>query len=180
MVGPLSDTLYTDWYSASLPYGVTPVQGIQQRLGSNGTVSSTEGVDRIALKDIATGKYLTAPAASTGGPLAATGTSAGDGQALDVFDWGASKLTLRTAANGKYLSYVNSQLVNNAVQPNGWFVQQQLKLDPQPDGSYLLEYAGNETDDSWFGTAKYAVVGADGTLTISASTPAEVATQTGQ
>ncbi|WAL68193.1 glycoside hydrolase family 3 C-terminal domain-containing protein [Amycolatopsis cynarae] len=176
VVGPLSDTLYTDWYSGSLPYGITPVQGIRQRLGSHGTVSSTEGVDRIALKDLATGRYLTAPAASEGGALTATGTAAGAGQAFDVFDWGAGKLTLRTVANGKYLSYSGGRLVNNAAQPNGWFVQQQLRLDPQPDGSYVLEYAGNEVGQPWFGPDKYAVAGADGTVTLGAATP-EAATK---
>jgi beta-glucosidase len=170
VVGPLAGTLYTDWYSGSLPYGITPLQGIQERAGS---VTSSEGVDRIALKDNATGRYLTA---SDGGPVQATGTTAGPQQAMDVFDWGAGKLTLRTVANGKYLSLGDGKtLVNTAAQPNGWFVQQQLKLDPQPDGSYVLEYAGNDASQSWFGPAKYAAIGADGTLTISASTPATAA-----
>ena len=43
-------------------------------------------------------------------------------------------------------------------------MQQQLKLDTQPDGSYVLEYAGNEVSESWFGPNKFAVVGADGVL----------------
>jgi len=37
----------------------------------------------------------------------------------------------------------------------------------------VIEYAGNEVDDSWFGDQKYVTVGADGTLTISATSPAE-------
>jgi len=168
VVGPLSDTLYEDWYSGSMPYQVTPVQGITERLGTNGAVASTEGVDRIGLKNLATGKYLTASADPAGGPLAEGGTTAGTNESLDVFDWGAGKLTLRAAANGKFLSYVDGTLVDNAAQPNGWFVQQQLKLDARPDGSYVLEYAGNEVTESWFGPNRYAVVGADGKLTIGA------------
>ena len=172
VVGPLSDTLYTDWYSGTMPYQVTPVQGIKERLGAQGTVASSEGVDRIALKNLATGKYLTAPADPAGGKLAQGGTTAGPAESLDVFDWGAGKNTLRTVANGKYLGFAGGALVNNAVQPNGWFVQQQLKLDAQADGSYVLEYAGNEVTESWFGKNKYAVVGADGVLTFAASDPA--------
>ena len=58
VVGPLADTLYTDWYSGTLPYAVTPAEGISAKLGT--PVSSSEGVDRIALRDTATGEYVTA------------------------------------------------------------------------------------------------------------------------
>ncbi|MFJ7214685.1 glycoside hydrolase family 3 C-terminal domain-containing protein [Amycolatopsis sp. NPDC098790] len=163
VVGPLSDTLYEDWYSGAMQYRVTPKQGIAERLGA--PVASSEGVDRIALKDLATGRYLTAPA--TPGKVTASGTSAGTAESFDVFDWGAGKNTLRAAANGKFLSYSGGAFVNDVDQPAGWFVQQQLKLDAQPDGSYVLEYAGNEVTEPWFGPNRFAVVGADGVLTIS-------------
>ncbi|MDX3189493.1 glycoside hydrolase family 3 C-terminal domain-containing protein [Streptomyces sp. MN03-5084-2B] len=165
VVGPLSNTLYEDWYSGAMQYKVTPVQGIKERLGSAGTVASSEGVDRIALKDLSTGRYLTAP--STTGKVTAGGTVAGTAESFDVYDWGAGKNTLRAAANGKFLSYSGGGLVNDADQPTGWYVQQQLKLDAQPDGSYVLEYAGNEVNEPWFGPNRFAVVGADGVLTIS-------------
>ncbi|WP_290054956.1 glycoside hydrolase family 3 protein [Amycolatopsis solani] len=164
VVGPLSDTLYEDWYSGAMPYRVTPKQGIAERPGA--PVASSEGVDRIALKDLATGRYLTAPA--TAGKVTAGGTVAGTAESFDVYDWGAGKNTLRAAANGKFLSYSGGALVNDAAQPSGWFVPQQLKLDPQPDGSYVLEYAGNEVTEPWFGPNRFAVVGADGILTIAA------------
>lgn len=173
VVGPLADTLYTDWYSGSLPFGVTPVQGISTRLGSSGTVTSSEGVDRIALRDNTTGKYLTASTASGGAALAEGPTTAGVAESFDTFDWGTGILTLRAAANGKYLTLGSgSTLVNSETQPNGWFVQQQFKLDQQPDGSYVLEYAGNDASQSWFGPNKFAVVGANGTITVGASSPA--------
>ncbi|MGW3996073.1 glycoside hydrolase family 3 C-terminal domain-containing protein [Amycolatopsis sp. NPDC004772] len=165
VVGPLSNTLYEDWYAGAMQYKVTPLQGIKERLGSAGTVASSEGVDRIALKDLGTGRYLTAPA--TTGKITAGGTVAGTAESFDVYDWGAGKNTLRAAANGKFLSYSGGALVNDVDQPAGWFVQQQLKLDAQPDGSYVLEYAGNEVNEPWFGPNKFAVVGADGVLTIS-------------
>ena len=172
VVGPLARVLYQDWYGGTMPYRITPLQGITERLGTHGEVVSTEGVDRIALKDVATGKYLTADPA--GGKLHGGATAAGDDESFDVFDWGAGICTLRTVANGKYLSLGDGRtLVNDAEQPNGWFVQQQLKLDAQPDGSYVLEYAGNDARQSWFGPNKFAVLGSDGTLTIGAKSPAE-------
>jgi beta-glucosidase len=45
-------------------------------------------------------------------------------------------------------------------------VQQQFKLEPQPDGTYLLHYAGYETQESWFGTNTYVTVGGNGALTL--------------
>jgi len=173
VVGPLENTLYSDWYSGSLPYEVTPLAGITQRLGTNGTVASSEGVDRIALKDNATGKYLTASTDASGAPLVESGTSAGAAQSFDVFDWGSGITTLRAVANSKFLTLgATKHVVNSESQPNGWFVQQQFKLDAQPDGSVVLEYAGNDASQSWFGANKYAVVASDGTVSIGAATPA--------
>ncbi|NNN36109.1 carbohydrate-binding protein [Streptomyces sp. S3(2020)] len=162
VVGPLADTLYTDWYSGTLPYAVTPAEGIAAKLGTE--VASSEGVDRIALKNAATGKYVTAGTDADGEPLKET-TASDAGAQFDVFDWGGGVVTLRSAANGKYVGYNWSSFVNDQAQPNGWFVQQQFKLEDQGDGTYLLRYAGYETEESWWGNPVYlGPTGADGTL----------------
>ncbi|MGW5608960.1 glycoside hydrolase family 3 C-terminal domain-containing protein [Streptomyces sp. NPDC003753] len=162
VVGPLADTLYTDWYSGSLPYAVTPKDGIEAKLGAS--VAGSEGVDRIALKDTATGKYVTAGTGDAGAPLKET-TENGAGAQFDVFDWGSGVVTLRSAANGKYVGYNWSNFVNDQTQPNGWYVQQQFKLERQDDGTYLLRYAGYETGESWWSNPVYlGPVDADGTL----------------
>ncbi|MGW5255731.1 glycoside hydrolase family 3 C-terminal domain-containing protein [Streptomyces sp. NPDC004012] len=162
VVGPLADTLYTDWYSGSLPYAVTPKAGIEAKIGTS--VASSEGVDRIALKDTATGKYVTAGAGEAGAPLKET-TEGGAGSQFDVFDWGSGIVTLRSAANRRYVGYNWSNFVNDQTQPNGWYVQQQFKLERQEDGTYLLRYAGYETGESWWSNPVYlGPVDADGTL----------------
>ncbi|MFJ3309579.1 glycoside hydrolase family 3 C-terminal domain-containing protein [Streptomyces sp. NPDC086549] len=162
VVGPLADTLYTDWYSGTLPYAVTPKEGIAAKLGTS--VASSEGVDRIALKDTATGKYVTAGTGDAGAPLKET-TDSGPGSQFDVFNWGSGIVTLRSAANGRYVGYNWSNFVNDQAQPNGWFVQQQFKLERQDDGSYLLRYAGYETGESWWSNPVYlGPTGDDGTL----------------
>ncbi|MFG2945436.1 glycoside hydrolase family 3 C-terminal domain-containing protein [Streptomyces adustus] len=152
VVGPLADTVYTDWYSGTPPYAVTPRQGIAAKLGT--PVASSEGVDRIALKDTATGKYVTAGTDETGAPLKEA-TDSGAAAQFDVFDWGSGVVTLRSAANGKYVGYNWSNFVNDQAQPNGWFVQQQFKLERQDDGTYLLRYAGYETGESWWSNPVY-------------------------
>ncbi|MCX5333689.1 MULTISPECIES: glycoside hydrolase family 3 protein [unclassified Streptomyces] len=162
VVGPLADTLYTDWYSGTLPYAVTPADGIAAKLGT--AVTTNEGVDRIALKNAETGRYVTAGTDADGEPLKETSASDASAQ-FDVFDWGAGIVTLRSAANGKYVGYNWANFVNDQVQPNSWYVQQQFKLEEQTDGTYLLRYAGYETEEPWWGNPVYlGPTGADGTL----------------
>ncbi|MGW5587226.1 glycoside hydrolase family 3 C-terminal domain-containing protein [Streptomyces sp. NPDC003857] len=162
VVGPLSGTLYTDWYSGTLPYAVTPKDGVAAELGA--PVAGSEGVDRIALKDTATGRYVTAGNGDAGAALRETADS-GAGTRFDVFDWGSGIVTLRSAANGKYVGYNGSGFVNDQAQPNGWFVQQQFALERQSDGTYLLRYAGYETGESWWTSPVYlGPARTDGTL----------------
>ncbi|MFF5264999.1 glycoside hydrolase family 3 C-terminal domain-containing protein [Actinomadura viridis] len=173
VVGPLSDTLYTDWYSGALPYRVTPADGIRKRLGSGGTVAGTEAVDRIALKDPATGKYVTGGADADGDLLRLAATTPTDTAQFDVFDWGQGVLTLRNAANGKTVgrwSDANGnwtdRFANDQAQPAGWFVQQMFKLEPHGDG-HLVRYAGYEKSADWAEPAKtYLKADADGTLVL--------------
>ena len=172
VVGPLENTLYADWYSANLPYKVTPLDGIKERLGAGATVNAGEGVDRIALKDVKTGKYVTAGSGDGGAVIGESATTADATAQFDAFDWGQGVLALRAAANGKYVGYNFSNFVNDQVQPSGWFVQQQFKLERQSDGNYLLRYAGYDASESWWPDPNsrpgpYIGVAGDGTLKLS-------------
>ena len=175
VIGPLENTLYTDMYSGALPYKVTPLQGIKDRLGSGATVTGTEGVDRIALKDVATGKYVTANGTTDTATVNESSATASTSSQFDVFDWGQGVMTLKNVAQGRYLGYNSGPLVTRDEQPGGWYVQQQFKLEAQADGSYAIRYAGLETRESWFGANKYLTVGADGVLTLGSPTAATAA-----
>jgi beta-glucosidase len=174
VVGPLVDTIYTDWYGGRPPYAVTPRQGIAERLGTGATVAGSEAVDRIALEHLATGKYVSATGTTDADAVAATATAPDDAAQFDVFDWGQGVVTLRNVATGKVLGYNWGPFITRDDQPNGWFVQQQFKLEEQPDGTYVLRYAGYETKESWFGAGTYVTVGADGKLGLTPA-PAEAA-----
>jgi beta-glucosidase len=178
VIGPLENTLYTDWYGGNPPYKVTPREGIAERLGSGATVTGTEAVDRIALKDVATGKYVTAGSGPSGAPLSESATTPDATTQFDAFDWGQGVLTLRSAANGKYVGYNFANLVNDQAQPNGWFVQQQFKLEQRQDGNYVIRYAGYECTASWSPcyAHPYLTVQPDGTLNLGATT-ADAATE---
>ena len=182
VVGPLENTLYSDWYSGNLPYKVTPLDGITQHLGPGASVTSSEGVDRIALKDTTTGKYVTAGTGASGGFLDESASTSDATTQFDTFDWGDGILTLRAVANGKFLGrYTDSSgnwtpyFVNDQTQPNNWFVQQMFKLEKQPDGTYVVRYAGYETSYSWSSPPYYLAVGTDGRLTLSANDAAHAA-----
>lgn len=172
VLGPLADTLYSDWYGGDLPYQVTALDGIRERLGGSASVSGLDGADRIALKDAATGRYVTATGTTDADPVTATGATASLAAQFDVVDWGQDVVTLRNAANGRYLGYNWGPFLTRDEQPNGWYVQQQFKVEPQADGTVVLRYVGYETKESWFGAEKYVTVGDDGALKLGSSTPA--------
>ena len=104
MVGPLETRSTPTGTAATCPTRSPRWTESPQRLGARRHRHLDEGVDRIALKDVATGKYVTAPGAErrqAGRDRATPGATT----QFDVFDWGNGVLTLRTAANGKYVNY---------------------------------------------------------------------------
>jgi beta-glucosidase len=173
VIGQLADTVYSDWYGGNAPYTVTPAAGITKRLGSSGSVSTVEGVDRIALRDKATGKYVTSRGTTGSDTVAAAGDTAGPAAQFDVFDWGEDVVTLRNVSTGNVVGNTGSALVTKDKQPNGWFVQQQFAIENQPDGSVVLRYAGYETRESWYGGGTYVRVGPDGVLRVDARSASE-------
>jgi beta-glucosidase len=168
VVGPLHDTLFTDWYGGNLPYQVTPLDGVRERLGAAATVTGVEGLDRVALRDTATGRYLTATGTGSGDNVIATeqaAEAAGPASQWDVNDWMADYSTLRNAGNGRYLTGNFGPFNTSSERPTGWFVQQQFRFERQTDGTYLIQYVGYETNESWWWIPEhYVTVAADGTV----------------
>jgi beta-glucosidase len=163
VIGPLHDTLYRDWYAGNLPYEVTPLDGIRERLGAG--VTGVEALDRIALRDTATGGYLTATGTGTDDSVVATGTEPAAAAQWDVNDWMADVATLRNVGNGRYLTGNFGPFNTASPAPDGWFVQQQFRLEEQDDGTYLIQYVGYETQESWWWIPEhYVTVAADGAV----------------
>ena len=57
VVGPLADEAFTDWYSGTPPYRVTPLQGINKKLNGDSALFHS-GLDRVRLRSAATGQYV--------------------------------------------------------------------------------------------------------------------------
>jgi beta-glucosidase len=165
VIGPLHDTLFNDWYGGNLPYQVTPLDGITERLGAGAEVTGVEGLDRVALKDLATGRYLTATGTGSGDNVVASDTTTTPAAQWDVNDWMADYSTLRNAGNGRYLTGNFGPFNTTSDRPTGWFVQQQFRLERQDDGTYLIQYVGYETNEPWWWIPEhYVTVAADGTV----------------
>ncbi|MEV4549618.1 glycoside hydrolase family 3 protein [Nonomuraea wenchangensis] len=164
VVGPLADRLHRDWYSGQFPYEVTPLAGIKERVGD---VSTAQGLERVALKHLASGKYVTATGTGPDDNAALLDTKPTAASQWDLTDWTGGVSTLRNAGNGKLLGGDWRSLDTDDAEPDGWYVQQQFALERQSDGSYLIRYAGYETVEGWYALSDpYVTVTADGALAL--------------
>ncbi len=178
VVGPLAKVLFEDWYSGTQPYSVTAAAGLAEAVAARGgTVTTAEGVDRIALRATTTGGLLTATGdaglltvaapGGTEGPDGTGGTDLTDEAALfDVFDWDLGVLTLRNVRTGRYagLNDEDGTLTADRAQPGGWDVHETFRLEPRPDGTLLLRSVL---------TGRYAALDpATGAVTVTADEPA--------
>ncbi|MEV6495585.1 glycoside hydrolase family 3 C-terminal domain-containing protein, partial [Actinoplanes sp. NPDC051633] len=101
VLGPLAGTLFTDWYSGTLPYAVTLRDALPDAVHA-------EGVDRILLS-------------GPGGPVGV------GGGLLDVLDWGGGVLTLR--AGGRYVrARDDGVLVADRTAPGEWVVRETFEV----------------------------------------------------
>jgi beta-glucosidase len=148
VIGPMADRCARDWYGGPLPYRVTPVDGIRAR--SRGTVVHESGLDRIALRHSGDGRRLTV---GDDGKIRLT-TADDDTVAFEVFDWGEGGISLRSVANGRFLSRDRGErraegrheiLRCDREEPYGWEIEQTFRLERgTSDGSWSLRnvYSG--------------------------------------
>ncbi|MBO3749098.1 glycoside hydrolase family 3 C-terminal domain-containing protein [Streptosporangiaceae bacterium NEAU-GS5] len=163
VIGPLQNTLFRDWYGGNRPYEVTPLAAIKERL-PQATVTGADALDRVALKDVASGRYVTVKDATTS--VAVSDTTPTAASQFDLNDWTDGVSTLRNVGNGKMLTGNFGPFLAGSDNPDGWYVQQQFHLEKQADGSYLIQYVGYETNEGWWWIPEHYVgVGADGVLT---------------
>jgi beta-glucosidase len=120
-IGTHADTLFNDRYSGTLPYAITPVDGLKA-LHGNG-VECVEGVDRVTLR--AGDRYLTVQREGTVSGAAGWSEAA----EFDLFDWGQGFVTLRVAATGEYLAVSEEGgLVVVGLMPGGRYVRELFEI----------------------------------------------------
>ncbi|NMI02613.1 carbohydrate-binding protein [Paenibacillus sp. SZ31] len=134
VIGPLADVVYTDWYSGTLPYRVSVLDGLRNRLPEV-DVTYADGNDRIALKK-ADGQVITLGAEGT---LVAVPEGSAPAAEFVHQDWGWESHTLRSVNNNRYVSLTEQGIYKaNAPEIGGWFVKEVVQFDPQADGSNTL------------------------------------------
>jgi len=151
VIGPLADVLQEDWYSGTLPYQVTAVKALAERVDA---VEYCEGADRVQFGH--EGSVLDS---------AADGlvTLTEDGEGFDLFDWGGGVCTLRSVRTGRYLTMADDGTLRaDHPGPNSWVVNETFEL-AQADGRCLLRHRT---------TGRYVAV-RDGKVAVTADTRAD-------
>ncbi|WP_200303448.1 beta-glucosidase family protein [Streptomyces adelaidensis] len=172
VVGLLADECKLDWYSGTLIHRSTPLEGLYDRCGAE-HVTFAEGVDRVRLRALSTGAYVSVPEAADAAdevrgaegaldPALLAGrtdlpplTTDTGGTELALIDWGEGVLTFRSP-DGRYVSVADDGYLRaSADQPGGWVVQETFRLEPSEShgNGHLLKHTG---------TGRYVTVGADG------------------
>jgi beta-glucosidase len=137
VIGPRADEVERDWYAGYLPYKVTPLDGIQRRLGSGVQVLFHEGTSKIALKAHGNNRYVNAGAAGNA-MLTAISISAGPAETFITEDLGWGCTTLRSAVNGRYVTANNQgQLYASEEDAYGWFNSFCFYFVPGPGGTAI-------------------------------------------
>jgi beta-glucosidase len=152
VLGPLADAVLADWYSGTLPYAVTVRAGLAERLGAP-AVRTAEGVDRVRLRT--TGGTVLGGDGPDGAPLRVDESGTGARAGFDLLDWGGGAVTLRSAANRRYVRADESGvLVNDRPEPGEWVVRETFEPLRRGDTVVLRHLASH----------RYVTTGADGVL----------------
>jgi beta-glucosidase len=154
VLGPLSGTVHEDWYSGTLPYAVTALEGLADRL-PEASVTGHEGVDRIVLRGPG-GLRVRLDPGPDGGPLTLSDAADVGEPGLDVFEWGPGIVALRAVGNGRHVGVRDDgTLVNDRPGPGGWVVRETFRLVEHADGDVLLHHLA---------TGRFVRAGPDGVL----------------
>ncbi|MEF2964868.1 glycoside hydrolase family 3 C-terminal domain-containing protein [Paenibacillus sp. M1] len=137
VIGPLADEAFTDWYSGTPPYRITPLQGVAEKMAER-PVQFHNGLDKVRLRSAETGRYVTI----AGGEEAKLKADGNDASAAEVFernDWGWGNITLRAAGSGKYVTETEAGLSATADEARGWVVKEAFDFEALADGSLIMK-----------------------------------------
>ncbi|GGF97717.1 glucan 1,4-alpha-glucosidase [Paenibacillus albidus] len=136
VIGPLGDEAFRDWYSGTLPYGVTPLQGVRKKLAGK-QVTFESGADQIILTSAANGKAL----GLTGedGRLAVMHDQAERGELFTHTAWGWNSNTLKSTSRNQYVTLTEEEtLTASSAEIYGWYVKEHLRFKPEAEGAVSL------------------------------------------
>ncbi|MGF7048900.1 beta-glucosidase [Paenibacillus sp. DS2015] len=157
VIGELGGVTYRDWYSGTLPYAITPLQGIEKKLVGK-QVTFKDGNDQISLSSVANNQWV-AFGEDEKAPLIANKSQANEAESFILSDWGFGSYTLKSNSNGKYVTTDEETLLASADEVYGWFTKEDLHVLPQEDGKIALT--------TWDGKSVTVPVQSDGAFKVS-------------
>ncbi|MBX4151339.1 glycoside hydrolase family 3 protein [Paenibacillus lautus] len=137
VIGPLANEAFTDWYSGTPPYRITPLQGVQEKMGDR-SVHFHTGLDQVRLRSAVSGQYVALSSEENGRLLANTAEST-NAAVFERNDWGWGSVTLRLASSGKFVTETKTGLHATADEARGWFVKEAFSFEALPDGSFMMK-----------------------------------------
>lgn len=166
--GPFADTRFKAQYSANTPSlpnaGLTPLKAIENVVGAGNVDFSTSG-KIVAFKSKELGSYVSAPTAANGGALTVNAAEISGNELFELFAWGQEGYSLRSLANGRFLTQSTSA-VNNSVAPTTVFfgtgspggrnsaVPARFRIQENDDGTVTVVGASfGSTNDGFYGTS---------------------------
>ncbi|MBU5672308.1 glycoside hydrolase family 3 protein [Paenibacillus brevis] len=138
VLGPLANEAYTDWYSGTPPYRITPLQGIQEKLSEKDKARFHTGLDKVRIREAKSGSYIRIMNGEEA-MLVADGKTAESAEAFERNDWGWENTTFRAVTTGKYITEGEKGLQVTAEEARGWFVKESFQLEPAENGQIILK-----------------------------------------
>lgn len=137
VIGPLANEAFTDWYSGTPPYRITPLQGVREKMQDR-SVHFHTGLDQVRLRSAVSGQYVALSSEENGRLLANTAES-NNAAVFERNDWGWGSVTLRLASSGKFVTETETGLHATADEARGWFVKEAFSFEALPDGSFMMK-----------------------------------------
>ncbi|GAA3808577.1 glycoside hydrolase family 3 C-terminal domain-containing protein [Cellulomonas soli] len=137
LVGPFADVTLRDWYSGTLLYGTTLADGVRERY-PDAELRVVDGIDRVALRDVSTGRYLAVD--TTAGDAAVTAGALTPGSTFALTDWGQDVVTLRSDDTGAFLGGGGAFVRADAQEVDGWVVHELFVIHRHEDGTATFRH----------------------------------------
>lgn len=137
VIGPLANEAYTDWYSGTPPYRITPLQGVQEKMAGR-EVGFHTGLDVVRIRSAETGRYVRL-AETDDFALVADAEEASKAALFERNDWGWGSVTLREVSTRKYVTESDTGLRATAEEARGWFVKEAFSFESLSDGRLAMK-----------------------------------------
>jgi len=127
VIGPLGNSVFRDWYSASLPYAVSIHDGISSKISAK-LVSFDNGNNHVKLKSTTTNLYISI-SSDEHSSLSAQAELDDPAALFELTDWGWGSHTLRSLSNGQYVTTDDRIAIGNANEVGGWFTKEVFQIN---------------------------------------------------